>query len=356
MRASAGHRHSGALLAIGAAALFGASTPIAKLLLGFTDRLLLAGMLYLGSGTGLAVVSLIGQARARRRAEAPLRLADLPWLAAVVLFGGVLGPALLVFGLASTPAASASLLLNVEALATMAIAWVVFRENVDRRIFIGAMAILAGAALLAWPTQGAAGLGWGSLLIVLACLAWGIDNNLTRKLSGADPVQIAMIKGLAAGSVNLALALAAGAALPAVGTIAAAAAVGFLGYGVSLVLFVLALRQLGSARTGAYFSTAPFLGAVLAVLLLGDRVTGALLGAALLMGFGVYLHLTEQHAHEHVHEPFEHEHRHAHDAHHRHDHAAGDPVGEPHSHHHRHERLVHKHPHYPDLHHRHGHA
>jgi drug/metabolite transporter (DMT)-like permease len=355
---SEGHRHRGALLAIGAAVLFGASTPIAKVLLGFTDRLLLAGLLYLGSGAGLAVVSAIGRVRVQGRSEAPLRPADVPWLAAVVLFGGVLGPAFLVSGLALTPAAAASLLLNVEALATMAIAWVVFRENVDRRIFTGAMAILAGAVLLAWPKEGLGGtqLSWGSVLIILACLAWGIDNNLTRKLSGADPVQIAMIKGLAAGSVNLTLALAAGASLPEVGVIAGAAVVGFFGYGVSLVLFVLALRELGSARTGAYFSTAPFLGAVLALVLFGDPVTLPLVGAAALMGFGVYLHLSEVHTHEHVHEPIEHEHRHIHDAHHQHDHAVGDPAGEPHSHWHRHDRLVHKHPHYPDMHHRHEHA
>jgi drug/metabolite transporter (DMT)-like permease len=356
--ASEDHRHRGAALAISAAVLFGASTPIAKLLLGSTNWLLLAGLLYLASGVGLAVVSLISRSRARGRSEAPLRAADLPWLAAVVLFGGILGPAFLVSGLALTPASAASLLLNVEALATMAIAWVVFRENVDRRIFIGAIAILAGAVLLARPQEGFGGtrLSWGSILIVLACVAWGIDNNLTRKLSGADPVQTAMIKGLAAGFVNLTLALAAGVGLPQIGIIAGAAAVGFLGYGVSLVLFVLALRELGSARTGAYFSTAPFLGAVLALGLFGEPITLPLVGAAALMGFGVYLHLTETHAHEHVHEPFEHEHRHSHDAHHQHDHAAGDPAGEPHSHRHRHGLLVHKHPHYPDLHHRHEHA
>lgn len=358
MRASEGHRYSGALLAIGAAVLFGASTPIAKLLLSVTDELLLAGLLYLGSGVGLAVISVIGRVRVGSRSEAPLRQADLPWLAGIVLFGGILGPAFLVSGLALTSASAASLLLNAEALATMAIAWIVFRENVDRRIFTGAMAILAGAVLLAWPQKGLAGtqLGWGGILIVLACLAWGIDNNLTRKLSGADPVQIAMIKGLAAGSVNLMLALAAGAALPQAGAIAGAAAVGFFGYGISLVLFVLALRELGSARTGAYFSTAPFLGAVLALVLFDDPITLPVVGAAALMGLGVYLHLTETHAHEHLHEPIEHEHRHVHDAHHQHDHASGDPAGEPHSHRHRHGLLVHKHPHYPDLHHRHEHA
>jgi drug/metabolite transporter (DMT)-like permease len=349
--------HNGPFMALGSAFLFGASTPLAKLLLGLTDPLLLAGLLYLGSGAGLALVKIGGGFPGLGRSEAPLRARDLPWLAAIVLFGGILGPALLMWGLTVTPASTGSLLLNSEGLATMAIAWLVFRENVDSRIFLGAMAILAGAVVLSWPEAAGAGrqLGWGSVLIVLACMSWGIDNNLTRKLSAADPLQIAMIKGLAAGAVNLALALAHGVPLPGLTPLAAAAAVGFFGYGISLVLFVLGLRHLGAARTGAYFSTAPFIGAALALPLFGETPTLALIGAALLMGIGVYLHLAEAHDHEHIHEPLEHEHRHVHDIHHLHQHEADAPAGEPHSHWHRHPRLLHKHPHYPDLHHRHQH-
>jgi drug/metabolite transporter (DMT)-like permease len=338
--------------------LFGASTPVAKLLLGNVDPLLLAGLLYLGSGLGLGASLLVRRFSGAVRSEAPLRRSNLPWLGLVVLFGGVLGPALLMLGLATTPATAASLLLNTESLATLAIAWLVFRENVDRRVFTGAMAILAGAILLSWPSRGigTSGFGLGSLIIVGACLCWGIDNNLTRKLSAADPVQITAIKGLSAGVVNTALALAHGAALPFPDLILAAGAVGLLGYGVSLVLFVLALRYLGAARTGAYFSTAPFIGAALALPLFGEAAGVALIGAAVLMAVGVYLHLAETHEHQHAHEPLDHEHRHVHDAHHQHTHASGDPVEEPHSHWHRHERLTHKHPHYPDLHHRHDHA
>ncbi|MFL5269642.1 MAG: EamA family transporter [Stellaceae bacterium] len=192
----------------------------------------------------------------------------------------------------------------------------------------------AGAVLLSWPEGGITGpqLNSGSGLIVLACIAWGIDNNLTRKLSAADPLQIAMIKGLVAGAVNLALALAGGAPLPGVTAVGAAAAVGFLGYGVSLVLFVLGLRHLGTARTGTYFSTAPFIGAALALPLFGEPITLTLLAAALLMGIGIYLHLAETHEHEHLHERLEHKHRHVHDAHHQHAHAPDDPAGEPHTH------------------------
>jgi drug/metabolite transporter (DMT)-like permease len=207
------HDYNRAVLALISAFLFGASTPIAKLLLGITDPLLLAGLLYLGSGAGLALVATGGRSLGLGRSEAPLRARDLPWLGAIALFGGIVGPALLMWGLMLTPASTGALLLNTEAVATMAIAWVVFRENVDRRIFLGAMAILAGAVLLSWPEAAGTGpqLSWGSVLIVLACVSWGIDNNLTRKVSAADPLQIAMIKGLAAGAVNFALALAGGA-------------------------------------------------------------------------------------------------------------------------------------------------
>ncbi len=347
---------SGAPMALASAALFGASTPLAKLLLGDgVDAWMLAGLLYLGSGLGLGLV-LAGRALlGAPPSEAPLRRGDLPWLALVVLAGGVVGPVLLMVGLSRTPASSAALLLNLEGLATMAIAWVVFKESVDRRLLFGAMAILAGAVLLSWR-GGLGGLGLGALAIAGACLAWGVDNNLTRKLSAADPVQIAAIKGLAAGAINLALALARGAHSPALGEVAAAGAVGFVGYGVSLVLFVLALRHLGTARTGAYFSTAPFLGASLALVLFREPFTAPLVGAAVLMGIGVSLHLSERHRHEHVHEALDHEHRHVHDAHHQHAHGPHAPPGEPHTHWHHHPPMRHKHPHYPDLHHRHDHA
>lgn len=184
---------------------------------------------------------------------------------------------------------------------------------------------------------------------------WAADNNLTRQVSASDPVQIAMLKGLCAGAANTGVALALGARMPPLGVVAAIGLVGLFGYGVSLVLFVLGLRHLGTARTGAYFALAPFVGALISVLFLRDPMTDGLIIAGLLMAGGVWLHLTERHEHEHRHEPMEHDHWHTHDAHHQHAHAPGDPPGEPHSHPHRHEALVHTHPHYPDIHHRHGH-
>ncbi len=356
MASSSNQLWPGAAFALASAVLFGASTPFAKLLIGNgASPWLLAGLLYLGSGIGLAAVTAVSRFTGSSNSEASLARGDLPWLAFVVLFGGVLGPLLLMIGLATTPASSAALLLNLEGLATMVIAWIVFRENVDRRLLIGAFAILAGAMVLSWQ-NGPISVSGGALAIAGACIAWGIDNNLTRKLSAADPVQIALTKGLAAGAVNFTLAMASGARLPDTFALASAGLIGFLGYGISLVLFVLALRHLGAARTGAYFSTAPFIGAVLAIVMFGEPLSARLLAAGALMALGVYLHLSEAHDHEHAHEALDHEHRHVHDAHHQHAHSPGSPPGEPHTHWHHHEPMRHKHPHYPDLHHRHGHT
>jgi drug/metabolite transporter (DMT)-like permease len=339
-----------------AAALFGLSTPAAKLLLSVSDPWLTAGLLYLGSGVGLGCVWLVQRGLGRGVREAPLRRADLPWLAGAIVSGGGVGPVLLMFGLASATAVQASLLLNLEGILTALLAWLVFREHIDARIAAGMALITAGALVLAWPPPGhGVRLERTVLLVGAACLAWAVDNNLTRKVSGGDPMLIAALKGGAAGAANLAIALAGGAAWPELGPVAAAAAVGFLGYGVSLVLFVRALRELGAARTGAYFSTAPFLGALASVGALGEPLTARLVAGGALMGLGVWLHVSERHAHEHVHEPMEHEHLHRHDAHHQHTHEPGTPSGEPHSHPHTHGTLRHAHAHYPDLHHRHSH-
>jgi drug/metabolite transporter (DMT)-like permease len=345
---------TGIVLALLSAFLFGASTPIAKLLLGTIDPWLLAGVLYLGSGTGLACLVALQRLRGVAPTEAKLTLYDLPWLAGAVLAGGCVGPVMLMVGLSRTPASTAALMLNLEGLATMAIAWLVFRENVNRRLLLGAAAILSGAVLLTWQ-GGPSEFGLGTLAIVGACLAWGIDNNLTRKLSASDPVQIAAIKGLVAGSINLTLAFIQGASAPVAAVLVGAGAIGFFGYGVSLVLFILALRHLGTARTGAYFSTSPFIGALLGVAIFSDAITAQLAVAAVLMVAGVWLHLTETHEHEHIHEAIAHEHAHLHDVHHQHVHCGSEPTGEPHSHMHTHARLRHSHPHYPDAHHRHAH-
>ncbi len=339
--------------ALGAAALFGASTPVAKALVADVHPVVLAALLYLGSGIGLLAFRAKAWLRTGGTGLAPR---DWPWLAGAIAFGGVLGPVLLMLGLARTSAAGASLLLNLEAVLTAVIAWVVFRENADRRIVLGMALIVAGGAALAWPDEaGGAGLT-GALLVAGACLCWAIDNNLTRRVSGGDATFIAGAKGLAAGAVNLAIGLALGGRLPPPGTLGAALVLGLLGYGLSLVLFVIALRGLGTARTGAYFSTAPFIGAAVAIAGFGEATSPAFWLAAALMGAGVWLHLTERHEHAHAHEPLEHAHPHRHDEHHRHEHDFAWDGREPHTHPHRHTALTHTHPHYPDLHHRHGHS
>jgi drug/metabolite transporter (DMT)-like permease len=347
--------HSGVAYALAAAALFGASTPFAKLLIGTVEPLVLAGLLYLGSGVGLTVWRWVGRLRTTVKPEASLGRADLPWLAGAILAGGVAGPILLMVGLVSTPASTASLLLNLEGVLTAVLAWFVFRENFDRRIALGMACIAAGGVVLSWTGRPEAGLPWGPLAVAGACLCWAVDNNLTRKVAGGDPIIIASVKGLIAGVVNLTLAAVAGSAWPAPTTALAAGAVGLLGYGVSLTFFVLALRHLGTARTGAYFSTAPFVGAVVSLAMFRDPVSPGLVVAGVLMGVGVWLHLTERHEHEHEHEEMFHDHRHVHDEHHRHEHDGTEPPGEPHSHPHHHPPMRHSHPHYPDIHHRHEH-
>ena len=350
------HKHKGVGFALLAAVFFGLSTPLAKQVSPLVEPVLLAGLLYLGSGIGLGVYSLLRFARGRGYSrEAALKRSDAAWLTGAIVLGGVVGPLLLMWGLSQTPASSASLLLNLEGVFTALLAWFVFKENFDARIAWGMALIAAGGVCLSWMGRPATGVPWGLFAILGACLAWALDNNLTRKVSAGDPVQIAMLKGLIAGSVNTAVGLSLGAKLPGASVLLAISLIGFFGYGLSLTLFVLALRHIGTARTGAYFSTAPFVGAVVAVAFLGDVVSLGSCLAAILMGLGVWLHLTERHEHKHHHEPLEHDHLHTHDDHHQHTHAPEDPSGEPHSHTHRHDELIHAHPHYPDIHHRHGH-
>lgn len=349
----------GILCALGAAVLFGVSTPLAKLLVGHMDAWLLAGLLYAGSGLGMTLVLGLRHVFKRRvSSEASVTRAHLPWLAGATLAGGVVAPVLLAVGLTVTSGASAALLLNLEGVFTGLLAWLVVREHTDRRLIMGMFVIVAGGAVLAWPqtTVEVSSVPWrGTLAIVAACLCWGIDNTLTRPASSADPLVIVALKGTVAGSVNILLAIILGASWPGWWPTTGALIVGLLGYGVSLVLFVLALRHLGSGRTGAYFAIAPFIGAAMA-LVLGDPFSWPLVVAGALMALGLWLHLSERHHHEHQHVPEEHEHAHDHDEHHQHEHLLSDPAGSPHTHRHRHAPLTHTHPHMPDLHHRHTHT
>ncbi|MEO8061608.1 MAG: DMT family transporter [Pseudomonadota bacterium] len=340
----------GVLAALAAAALFGLGTPLAKQLVSDVNPWLLAGLLYAGSGIGLTAARLF-----RPAARVHLTPPDRWYLAGAIASGGVAAPALLMTALVSMPAAGASLLLNAEGVFTALLAWFVFRENVDRRVALGMLTIVAGVVVLSWNSHANLQGVRPSLLVLAACLAWAVDNNFTRKLSLHDATWLASVKGLAAGATNLLIATAAGAAWPSIGATSAALVIGSFAYGVSLVLFVVGLRHLGAARTTAYFSTAPFVGALVSFIWLGEPITIQVALAGALMGVGVWLHLTERHEHAHLHAAIEHSHEHEHDEHHDHAHSPETPAAARHTHRHRHEPQTHSHAHFPDAHHQHEH-
>jgi drug/metabolite transporter (DMT)-like permease len=345
---------SGVVAALTSALLFGLTTPIAKQLLSGTQPFLIAGLLYLGSGVG---VSALRWAQDRGWSATGLTARDWPWVALSTLVGGIIAPALLMTGLARADAASAALLLNLEVVFTAVLAWIVFGEPAGTRVMLGLVAIFGGGLALVWPARLAPSGGFTALLaIVAACCCWALDNNLTRKISASDARVLAAIKGLVAGSTNTVIAFALGASLPRTSLAIVTLVIGFLGYGLSLVLFIVALRQLGAARTGAYFATAPFIGAAVAMTAYGEPGGGAFWLAVSCMAVGVWLHVTEHHEHEHVHEPLTHSHAHRHDEHHRHEHDFNWDGNEPHTHAHMHGWLRHRHAHFPDVHHRHRHG
>ena len=311
----------GVAAACASAFLFGLSAPLSKALLDTTSPWMLAALLYLGAGLGLAGYRLL-----TRAPRVALPRSDVRWFAGAVLAGGLVAPVLLMLGISQMPATGASLLLNSEAVFTVLLAWLLFGEHVGTRLVLGMAAIVAGAVLVTVPGSADLGAGWAPWAVLAACLCWAVDNNLTRHVSDTDPTWIAMTKGLVAGTTNLVLALVLGAEVPTRSTIGLGLLLGFGAFGVSLTLFVVALRHLGTARTGAYFSLAPFIGAVIAVAL-GEPVTWALVAAGMLMGLGVWLHLSEHHEHEHTHRYPE----------------GGQSA------------VAHTHPHYPDTEHRHPH-
>ncbi|SAL44515.1 membrane protein [Caballeronia sordidicola] len=350
-------RHNAAFTALLAAALFGATTPLAKTLLGSVSPFMVAGLFYLGSGVGLAIAILVRrllQTAGKRKNESRIQKEEIPWLLGAIIAGGIAGPALLMLGVSLIAAATSSLLLNLEGALTAVLAWVVFRENVDVQTFLGMVSIVAGGVLLSWQSDNGS-VAPGALLVAAACAAWAIDNNLTRKVSTNDAMVIACLKGLIAGSVNLAIALLLGAHLPRFSMTATAMFTGFAGYGVSLVLFIVALRNLGSARTGAYFSVAPIFGIVLSLFIWPEPPSMNFWIAAALMAVGIWLHVRERHQHTHTHESLAHNHPHKHDEHHQHAHDFEWGGIEPHTHPHRHTAITHSHAHFPDIHHRHNH-
>lgn len=342
--------------AVVAAVLFGAGVPLAKVLVGKVEAIPLAALLYLGSGAGLLLVQGATAIAGKRSRESGISRTDLPWLAGATLAGGVLAPIALMMGLRGSPAATASLLLNLEGAATALLAAVLFREHLGGRTWTAVLLVTSAGMALSWNQGGHVGFAPAALLVVAACVLWGIDNNLSRHISGKNPVSIAAVKGLVAGAFSLAVTLARGTALPDLRTSLLAMGLGFASYGVSIALFIYAMRGLGAARTGALFATAPFIGTAVSFAIFRERPNLQFIVALPVMVVGAALLLGERHAHRHVHEPLEHEHRHRHDdAHHAHSHEPGLDAVE-HAHRHIHTPVEHEHPHLPDEHHRHGHG
>jgi drug/metabolite transporter (DMT)-like permease len=343
----------GSLYGLGGAVLFGASTPLSKLLLPGVGPVMLAALLYLGAALLISVFRVLSRVGGPRSAEAKIRGSDAVTLGAVVVFGGVLGPVLMLFGLARISALTGSLLLNLEAVFTTLLAVMVFHEHLSRTLAAASGLVVLGALLLSNQPGKLGGGVLGVMAIVGACLSWAIDNNLSQSLSLRDPTAVVQVKTAGAGLTSLALALATGHTIPTPTFLVGGVVVGSLGFGASLICVMFALRYLGAAREAAWFSTAPFIGAALAVPIFGVLPTAAEWSGMASMITGVFLLVREQHSHVHSHDPIEHDHLHVHDEHHQHAHEG--LVAEPHSHSHRHDPISHEHPHVSDLHHRHRH-
>lgn len=346
------------ILAILAASLFGASAPVAKLLLGQIEPVVLAAFLYLGSGLGLLIFRGLQRMWLNcKDAEARISLTDIPWIIGAILTGGVLAPIILMFGLRNTPASTASLLLNFEGVATALIAYLVFKEAVGKRIWLAVASITTASIIISWNTSGGWGFSFGATGVIGACILWGMDNNFTRNISAKDPLVTVTIKGLVAGSFSLILALLLHNNFPNFKVILLAMLFGCFSYGLSIILFILAMRNLGAARTSALFGTAPFVGVLLSFALFRDLPGIPFYVALPFMVIGAILLLSEEHTHNHCHDMIRHEHRHSHEDNH---HTRGHPgelvlVNKWHSHFHIHEAIEHCHHHTPDIHHWHDH-
>ncbi|HXE97914.1 MAG TPA: EamA family transporter [Dongiaceae bacterium] len=344
---------SGQFLAILSAALFGVSPVFCKLLIGDMSPALLAGLLYLGSGIGLHLLILFQRKNSMKelRRLSPRHRLN---LLGAILSGGVIAPLCLTYGIKYGTASEVTLLLNLETVATTVIAWLIFKEHIGPRVWTGKILILIAACIVVLKAQGGLAFSLSGLLIVLACIFWGIDNNLTRDVEELSSTVLAGIKGFGAGICTIVLALLFSPGKATNYQIGGALVIGALSYGMSLVLFVEALRKIGSARTATFFAIGPFIGMLLSVAMLGERPPAAYWFAGSLMLVGIFLLYREMHRHLHVHGAIAHCHTHIHDEHHRHDHAENE-TSEPHEHFHTHQPITHSHVHWPDVHHRHEH-
>lgn len=342
--------------ALMAALFFGCIAPGSKLLSQNLPPQSMAGLMYFFAGVGLFAVLLV-----RKNLKASfsrIQTQDYKWFILATVFGGISGPAFLTYGISHISGSSASLLLNLEAVLTSLIAWFIFKEHFEKKIVYGMVLIILGCLTLTLNSKLNSGVDTllGFALISLACLSWGVDNNVTRNISHLDPVLIACFKGLIAGSSNLFLGYLVGERLSFGVEILHVGVLGFLGIGISLVAFIISLGSIGTARTGAIFSTAPFIGSLLSILFLHESLNLPFTLALVLMAGGLWFHLSEDHGHEHTHTEMTHSHEHVHDDHHLHEHLETVSSGEPHVHLHTHKVLTHTHAHFPDIHHQHEHG
>lgn len=346
------------LLALLAALLFGASAPFAKLLLSDFKPIQLAGVLYLGSGLGLLLFKVIhNRILKTSNLEANIKRNDVLWLIGAVISGGIMAPIILMFSLQKTPASTASLLLNFEPVSTTIIASIFFKEQINKKIWLSIILITFASIILSLDLSGKWGLSIGSIGIISACILWGLDNNFTRNISLKNPFVIVIVKGLFSGIFSISLSVILGYKIPDIDKIIYGLVLGFLSYGFSLLLFILALRNLGTSRTSAFFGFAPFLGTIISMLIFREIYNVLLYFSLPFMMLGAYLLLKERHMHLHVHAELIHGHIHKHDdLHHNHEHENENILqNEEHSHLHKHKKIEHIHKHLPDTHHRHQH-
>jgi drug/metabolite transporter (DMT)-like permease len=352
-------------LAILAAALYGISAPVSKLLLVELSPTLMAALLYLGAGFGMLMVNVVKILFKRERLEARMTRRELPYVISMILLD-IAAPIFLMLGLTLTTSSTASLLNNFEIVATSMIALFIFHEAVGKRMWVAIALITLSSVILSVDDFGSLSFSVGSLFVLLACICWGFENNCTRMLSLKDPLQIVVVKGFGSGLGALLITIYRNDMNGSLKYIGIALLLGFIAYGLSIYFYIKAQRTLGAARTSAYYAAAPFIGVIVSWIVLREGITNTFLVSLGIMLLGTYFAVSEDHAHKHVHEKTRHEHKHSHDdGHHGHTHA-NETIGEQghehgnessneHSHEHVHEGVEHVHKHMPDLHHRHSH-
>ena len=339
--------------AILAALLYGISTPVSKLLLLKLPATMMAACLYLGAGLGMLCLAMIQKLYKKGNREARLSGRDAPYVVGMILLD-IAAPIFLMLGLTMTTAANGSLLNNFEIVATSVIALFLFRESIGRRMWIAIGFITLSSILLSITEKGSLSFSLGSFFVLLACVCWGFENNCTRMLSLKDPLQIVIWKGFGSGTGALIIAFFVHEVVAEWLYIGIALVLGFVAYGLSIFVYILAQRKLGAARTSAFYAFAPFIGVIVSWIVLKEPITLIFVIALIMMLVGAYFAVTEQHQHLHLHLMEQHTHKHNHkDGHHNHVHE--EVVEGEHTHEHIHEQMEHSPGHLPDLHHRHIH-